>query len=764
MMNKQEIDRNLVMADYYLKNNNIAMSKPLLYDILNADSHHSKTNELLSHILAHEGNLEAAHHHLMIACQAQTCSVEALYYLGASFLSFGKYQDARDYFEKSLNKGGDFFEGIHDLAVAHACLGNKELALDGFIKALSLNPNSAELHFNIARLYDDLKQFERAISYYDDAIILEPGYYQAWSNKGISLKELGHLEDAINCYNKAIDLMPDYAEAWSNKGNVLQDLKQYDQALACYDKAITLKPNYPQAWSNKGTLLAVLNRSQEALACYDMASNLETNYAEAWFNKGVLLATLKRFPDSIPCYLKALKLKPQYPYALSNLLNAKLQICEWDNFDKYSKEIYENASRKSDVIAPFHALSLTDDESLHFNIAQNWSKKFSSLEAPLEEIKKIQPKEKIRVAYYSSDFYNHPVAHLIAELIELHDRNTFHIIAFSFKSAPADDPMRSRLEGAFDQFIDVQSMSNKDVAILSREMQIDIAVDLLGFTANARTNIFAYRAAPIQINYLGYPGTMGANYYDYIIADPILIPRDSQKFYSEKIAYLPNCYQANDRKRPISTQKFSRIELGLPAQGFVFCCFNNNFKILPDRFDSWMRILKATDGSVLWLLEDTESVCENLKREAENRGVASDRLIFAKRMPMPDHLARHQLADLFLDTAPYNAHTTASDALWAGLPILTRPGQSFASRVASSLLCAIELPELVAHTQDEYESLAIELARDSQKLSSIRKKLQNNRLTTALFDTELFCNRIESLYKQMVTCNLEDKPPKDIFA
>jgi predicted O-linked N-acetylglucosamine transferase (SPINDLY family) len=349
----------------------------------------------------------------------------------------------------------------------------------------------------------------------------------------------------------------------------------------------------------------------------------------------------------------------------------------------------------------------------------------------------------------------------MAELFELHDKSKLELFGFSFGPV-ANDEMRQRLEKSFDQFFEVGKKSDAEIAKLSRALNIDIAVDLKGFTQDLRVGIFAHRAAPIQVNYLGYPGTMGADFIDYIIADRTLIPPELQPCYSEKVVYLPNSYQANDRKRSISDRKFTRQELGLPENGFVFCCFNNNHKILPATFASWMRILKAVEGSALWLLQDNSWAAENLKKEAEKLGILTDRLVFAERLTLPDHLARHCQADLFLDTFPYNAHTTTSDALWAELPVITLMGVSFASRVAASLLNAIGLPELITNSQEQYETLAIELARNSQKLEDIKLRLARNRLAAPLFDTPLFAKNIEAAYIQMSERYRSDLLPEHI--
>jgi predicted O-linked N-acetylglucosamine transferase (SPINDLY family) len=365
------------------------------------------------------------------------------------------------------------------------------------------------------------------------------------------------------------------------------------------------------------------------------------------------------------------------------------------------------------------------------------------------------------VGYFSADFHNHATGYLMAEFFELHDKSQFELVGFSFGPI-TNDGMRQRLEKSFDQFIEVGSRSDIEIAQLSRDLNIDIAVDLKGFTQDSRTGIFAHRPAPIQVNYLGYPGAMVADYIDYIIADKTLISPELQSCYLEKVVYLPDSYQVNDRKRLISERQFTRQELGLPEGSFVFCCFNNNYKILPATFEGWMRILKAVEGSVLWLFQDNSWAVENLKKEAEKQGITADRLVFAERLPLPEHLARHRQANLFLDTFPYNAHTTTSDALWVGLPVLTLMGQSFASRVAASLLNAIGLPELITFTQKEYEALAIELATNPKKLVDIKLKLARNRLNAPLFDTPLFTKNLEAAYIKMMEQYQADLQPDHI--
>ena len=372
-----------------------------------------------------------------------------------------------------------------------------------------------------------------------------------------------------------------------------------------------------------------------------------------------------------------------------------------------------------------------------------------------------QAKKKIRIAYYSADFRNHPMSYLLANLYELHDRNKFEIIGISF-GPDKDDEMQKRVSSAFDEFYDVRLKTEVEIIKFSRELKIDIAIDLMCFTKYHRFGIFVQRCAPIQVNYLGYPGTSGTNYLDYIIADKVLIPKDNQKYYSEKIVYLPDTYQANDSTKKISDKIFTREELGLPKDGFVFCCFNNNYKITPQDFDIWMRLLKRVKNSVLWILSEDVNISKNLKKEATLRGVDFNRIVFAEKIKMNEHLARQKVADLFIDTFPYTAHTTASDALWVGLPVLTRIGESFASRVSASLLHAIDLSELVTSSEKEYEDLAVELATNSEKLKEIKNKLKNNRNTKPLFNTQIFTKNIEKAYSLMYERYLKNLPLDNI--
>ena len=585
---------------------------------------------------------------------------------------------------------------------------------------------------------------------------------QAKFKEGLALHYKGDLEQAQKVYEQTLKILPQHFETLHVLGVIAAQMRNHGRAIKLISRAIEINPNNAKAHFNLGLAWFELRQHIEAIASYDKAITIKPDYAVAHYNRGLSLNELKRHQAALDSYSKAIAIDPNYEYLHGTRLFTKMQICDWRDVDAQLSELSQSIQDNHKAANPFAVLALSTSLSLQRKAAQTWIRERHPANFELGNISKRAKGERIRVGYFSADFHNHATAYLMAELFELHDKDRFELVAFSFGPDNTDE-MRRRISAAFDRFVDVRNQSDKEVAALSRSMGIDIAVDLKGFTQDARVGIFSYRAAPIQVNYLGYPGTMGADYMDYLIADKTLIPEQSQQHYTEKIVYLPNSYQVNDTKRQISDQVFTRKELGLPESGFVFCCFNNNYKITPDTFDGWMRILQQVSDSVLWLLEDNPTAADNLRREAQQRGVNPDRLVFAKRMPLPEHLARHRAADLFIDTLPCNAHTTASDALWAGLAVLTRPGEAFASRVAASLLSVVGLPELITSTQEEYETLAIELATNPERLAAIRQKLAHNRLTSPLFDAKLFVKHIEDAYTQMHERYLADLPAVHLF-
>jgi predicted O-linked N-acetylglucosamine transferase (SPINDLY family) len=685
-----------------------------------------------------------------------------LFILGLESYQKELYEEAEHFFFLSLKLLPDRLSTLTNLSAVLIKLKKLEKANEVITKGINLYPTNEVFYLNQGLLFELNQEWQNSLVSFNQAIKIKPDYAEAYYNRGNALQELKHLEKALLSYAQAISIKPDYAEAYNNRGNTLQELKRLEEALVSYGKAISIKPDYAEAYYNRGNSLQELKRLEEALASYGKAISIKPDYIDAHYNLGTVFRELKRFDEAVACYDKVLHIKPDYKFAIGLLQHVKMLTCNCGNFDNQKDLILQKIDSNEIVIPPFVLVGLADTPTTHRSCSEIYIKENFPQNSTLGVIPKYIKKNKIRLGYYSADFRTHAVAILIAELIEVHNKEQFELIAFSF-GPDVKDEMQTRLSKSFDQFIDVGNKSDQAVAELSRQLGIDIAIDLGGLTGDCRTGIFSFRAAPIQVNYLGYPGTMGANYIDYIIADHTLIPATSHKFYSEKVIYLPNTYQVNDRKKVISDKEFNRTELGLPEDGFIFCCFNNNYKILPTTFDGWIRILKAVDSSVLWILQDNDWVENNLREEVQKRGVKESRLIFGKRMPLSEHLARHRQADLFLDTFPYNAHTTASDALWAGLPVLTMMGESFASRVAASLLKAIDLPELITSSQDQYETLAIELASNPNKLKAIRDKLERNRLTTPLFDTPSFTKHIEIAYTRMYERYHADLPPDHIY-
>lgn len=701
----------------------------------------------LAKALLDDGSIEESIPHHKKAVDLAPNNPEAWLNFGKANLSLLDYKIAMDCFERALAINPSYAEALLNKGTALKELHHLDEALYYFERALGINSNLAEAWSNKALILQKLMRYEEALQAYDKALFISPKMLGAWGNRGVILHEMKCYEEAIASYEKVLDLNPDDFEVWSNMGTTLIAIGNYVGAIALFDRAIASNPNHYRAWSNRAVALKELKRYGEAIDNCDKTLSLKPDHAEAWVNKAATLNELERYEESYKCYEKALILNPDIAWICGEFFHLRMKMCYWNGMKISLEQINNGVQSSKKIIRPFSALAAVDNPVLHKKCAQIYANDKFPFNPELGPIPKRLSKTRLRIGYFSADLRNHPVSILTAELFELHDRAQFETYAFSYG---ADDrsPIRSRIANAFTHFIDVTVRSDKEIAQLARELEIDIAIDLGGYTNDSRVGIFAYRAAPIQLSYVGYLGTMGAYYYDYLLADKTIIPEALKEYYSEKIAYLPS-YQVNDRKRIISEKQFTKEELGLPETSFVFCCFNNNYKISPSTFDVWMRIIKAVEGSVLFLYADNEWSKANLIKEAKMRGVDSARLIFGGRIPADEYLARYQTCDLFLDTAPYNAGTTASDALWSGLPVLTMIGESFPSRVAASLLNAIGMPELITNNSEEYEALAIELARDPEKLVLIKQKLEQNRLITPLFDTPKFTKSLEAAYMKM---------------
>jgi predicted O-linked N-acetylglucosamine transferase (SPINDLY family) len=647
--------------------------------------------------------------------------------------------------------------------------GQLERAIELYGQCIERAPERAEAYYKRANALNGLGRLEPALEDYDRAIRFNPSYAYALCNRGSVLERLGRREEALASYDRAIELDPKDALTHYNRGSVLKDLKRYEEALASYESAIGLNGNYAEAYVNRGSVLQELWRHEAAVESFERAIALNPAIALGFQGLGVSLTQLKRFDLAIASVDKATALDPGGKYLLGTSRSTKMHACAWDGLGEDLERIAKGVSEQRPVCNPMTLAALIDSAALQRSAAEIMVRDQvdRSCEEDLRRIAEISPaplsrpgSARIRIGYFSSDFREHPVAYLSAGLFECHDRTKFEVTAFAF-GPETSDAMVSRLAKAFDRFIDVRQKSDLEVAALARELGIDIAVDLNGFSTHGRVRIFALRAAPIQINFLGYPGTLGAGFMDYLIADGMVVPREQQRHYVEKIAYLPDSFLPFDSHYTIADRTFAREELGLPSGGVVFCCFNNSYKILPEVFDRWMRILSRTGNSVLWLQKPDATVAGNLRREASRRGIDGGRLIFADRMEsLPEHLARFRAADLFLDTFPYNAHATALDALWAGVPVLTYPGESFASRVAASLVCTVGLPELIAGSPSQYEETAVELAANPARLGELRRKLALR--GTPLFDTEHYTRNLEAVYEKVYERHHSGSPPDHV--
>ena len=647
----------------------------------------------------------------------------------------------------------------NSIGMAQHAMGKRDEALASYDTALRIAPNFAPAHNNRGNVLHDLRRLDEALAAYDKALAFNPGDAQACYNRAIVLMDLKRWAEALAGCDQALMIAPNFAQAQDCRGNALRGLNRPLEALAAYDKAIALNPGFAEAYGNRGNALRDLRRLDEALLSYGKVLALSPDNAEAYYNRGQALQDMGRPQLALADFKKALAINPGHRYAFGALADAALRACDWTRIASPANDVDRHVRSASAIIEPLTVLGYSDDAALQLQCARSSIQ--DEVPAPKRHLwdGKAYGNDRIRIAYLSADFHEHATAWLTAELFEKHDRQRFHITAISY-GADDGSPMRARLVKAFDQFIDVNGKSDADVAQLLRNLQIDIAVDLKGHTQGSRPGILSFRPAPVAVNYLGYPGTMGAPFIDYVIADPIVLPFAQQQFYDEQIVHLPHSYQANDSRRAIAAATPSRSEAGLPANGFVFCCFNNSRKITQPLFEIWMRLLAAVPGSVLWLLDDNDTATATLKVAARDRGIAPARLVFAPRTELPEHLARHRLADLFLDTLPYNAHTTASDALWAGLPLLTCRGSTFAGRVAASLLHAIGLAELVTDNPQAYEVLALALARDPARLAALRVTLEQNRLTHPLFDTDKFRRDIEKAYLTMWETSQRGDAPK----
>jgi predicted O-linked N-acetylglucosamine transferase (SPINDLY family) len=674
-------------------------------------------------------------------------SADACQYLAFALTGLERSEEAIPFYNEALKIRPDFPEARNNLGHVLQKLGRLDEAIVNFKKALALRPDYAEASNNLGNAFHLLGRSDEAIAHYEQAIAFNPQYAEAYWNLGNGLRALDRTEEAVAHFERAIAIRHDYSEAHNSLGNTFRELDRPERAISSYETAIAIKPDYADAHVNLADTLTQLQRQDDAIKHFRAAVELRPSDVLTLNRFGAALASLKLPKEAITVFEEVLSIDPRNAMAVDAIMRLAANMCDWERTAAMAPQLAACVA-SNQVVEPFGFLAYCTDPALHLACATNYiGNEIPVRPKPLWQ-GGIWKNERIRIAYLATGFQRHPAAYLTVELFELHDRSRFEVLGFSM-GADDQSEIRRRVVAAFDEFHDIRSKNDQEVAELLNQMQVDIVVDRTGYTQNSRPGIFARRPSPIQVNYLGFPGTLGADFYDYVIADPIALPFDQQPFFMEKIVHLPDCYQSNDSKRAIAKETPTRQQLGLPSEGFVFCCFNNNYKITPDIFSIWMRVMHKIDESVLWLLGGDGGVENNVRKEAAASGVDPARVIFAERRDLSDHLARHRQADLFLDTLPYNAHTTASDALWAGLPVVTCRGPTFAARVAASLLSAVGLPELVTETLENYEALILKLATEPARLREVREKLARNRLVAPLFNTDRYRRHIEAAYQQM---------------
>jgi len=704
----------------------------------------------------------------------------------------GQVDAAMSSYRRAIDLKPDFAEAHYNLALIHQNRRDWTAAAVGYQRTLQLRQDHADAWNNLGLVLKEQGSLPEAAECHRRAIQLRPNYPEAFNNLGVAYREMREIGRAIECYTQALRLKPDFAAAYNNMGNLMHSMGRPADAVTFLKRAIELQPSFSEAYTNLGGALQDMRKLHEAAECLRAALQLNPADASAMQSLGNVVRDGGDTTEAIACYRRSLELNPNCLPALGQLTHQLQHLCAWDELPPLIEQAIQAVAQESSGIdqaplSPFAFLTMPSATSSQQQqrCAARWAdyhtrtvvkndrtwwtgttdrqpnNAHNSTSDESREAPRPLPAQspRIRIGYLSADFRAHPVAELIVELFEAHDRNRFDVIGYSY--GPDDgSAIRRRIANAFESFVDLRETPLADSIQRITSDRIDILVDLTGFTQHSRTEIPASRPAPIVVNYLGYPGTMGADFIDYIMVDEFIVPTDQQAYYNEKLVHLPGCYQVNDTQRIIETSIPSRRDCGLPNEGFVFCCFNSNYKITPIVFDVWMSLLNDVPGSVLWLLESNHQAPVNLRCEAERRGVDSARLVFAPRLPLPAHLARHQLADLFLDTFPVNAHTTASDALWAGLPVLTWSGETFISRVAGSLLANLGLSEMITYNPDDYRRRALELTQNPQQLRAIRKRLWANRQTSSVFNIHRSARAIERAYQQMHQLRLNGETPR----
>lgn len=663
----------------------------------------------------------------------------------------GKRYSAKKYIRDAILLSPETPSYYNNLGEVFRSESNIADAIDSYNKAISINPGYAQAYNNIGCVYIEIGKIDDAIRNYKLAIENSSGYVDAYINLGNAYGQRCDIKMSIDALYKAISIDQNSALAEFGLANILKKTGNFDEAVIHYRKAINNDGEHIDSYNNLANLLKEQGKLTEAIELYRSAIEVQEDYLLAYKGLGSALSEIGNVRDALVTYRKGLSIDRSNVAIMSSIVWIKRKLCAWSEMGVLEENINKLFpwDGQDDLGTPFSALSRTDSIEQNYIIATRYSKNIKNniiAQKQLFKFNKVRGNDhKIRIGYLSCDLRDHAISHLMLGVFREHNKANFEVYVYSYGMDDGSSYRKSIMEYS-DMFLDISSMSNISAAKKINDDGVQVLVDLNGYTRDARIEICALRPAPIQVTYLGFPGTSGADFFDYIITDRVVSPIEHEAFYSEKFAYLPYAYQANDNKQRISNQNFSREQFGLPNNSFVFCSFTQNYKIDPVFFDVWMELLRGVDDSILWLYERNEETIKNITFECENRGINAERIFFADSMPKEEHLRRIQLADVVLDTRLYNGHTTTSDALWAGVPVVAMEGKHFASRVSSSLLQAIGLGELVAGSVDEYKLIALELAKDRVKLNSIRGKLKANRDVTPLFDTTKFVSNLEVLY------------------
>jgi len=708
------------------------------------------SNSFARALASHQaGDLAQARRGYLEILRSSPRHFDAKHLLGVVAYQQGEHEQAVKLIREALLLSPRVASAHNNLGSVLLALGHHEEAKASFNKALALEPGYIEARYNLGNALFAMRELEPAVEVFTAVTHAKPEHFEAWNNLGNALLDLNRPQEALLALNQAVQVNPLYDVALFNRGNARFALGEYRSALADFEQALAVNADNVEFWRARGDVLRKgLHQHQAAIESYDRGLSLQPAHFDTLINKGLAHYLLKQLEPAIACYEQVLANAPQDMHLLGNLVLARMHLCRWDDMPKLLDDLLRGLPNFNHHIGPFGLLSLTDSPVLQLADARRFLALHPSAKLRGQRPAARMHNDRIRVAYVSEDFRDHPVGRQIVQLLECHNRKQFEIYAISV-GLETQDAVEARIRNAVEHFIPVAGLSDLEIADLMRDLQLDIAIDLNGITGNVRNGMFARGCAPVQASFLGYAGSSGADFFDYLIADRIVVPQKSRPYYCEQLVYLPDSMMPGDSTRPIAGRPFTRAELGLPEQGFVFRCYNSVNKILPETFDLWMQILAQVPGSVLWLTANQAEIRDNLRAQAGKRGIEPSRLIFADILSLPDHLARNQLADLFLDTFPFGAHSTANEALWSGLPVLTRVGQSFASRVCASQLLAIDLPELVVASAQEYLDTAIRLATQPQLLQDIRQRLLSSRLGARLFDTPRLARHLESAFTTM---------------